>query len=78
MDMERMKQIAGLTESVNPISDQLAAQKIFDKIKGTPNLKFHTVEQLVHRYIGMVGKAPTDVKYIATLVWGMLEDNQMV
>lgn len=59
------------------ISDHVAAQKIFDKIKGTPNLKFVNVERLVAKYAPMLGKAQTDVKYIAAQVYGMLQDAGM-
>lgn len=56
------------------ISDELAATKIFNKIKGTPNLSFVNVEQMVAKYLPMVGKAQTDAKYIATLVYDKLSD----
>ena len=56
------------------ISDDLAARKIFDKIKGTPNLNFATIQQFVGKYAPMVGKSPTDVKYISAQVYGMLQD----
>lgn len=59
------------------ISDDLAARKIFNKIQGTPNLNFAVVQQYVNKYISMVGKSPTDVKYISALVYSMVQDAGM-
>jgi hypothetical protein len=60
------------------MSDHLAAKKIADKIKGTPNLNINSIKSYVAKYIGMVGKAPTDVDYIATLVLDELENQGMM
>jgi hypothetical protein len=60
------------------MSDHLAAKKIADKIKGTPNLNINSIKSYVSKYIGMVGKAPTDVDYIATLVLDELENQGMM
>lgn len=59
------------------ISDDLAARKIFNKIKGTPNLNFAVVQQYVNKYLSAVGKRPTDAKYLSALVYGMLQDAGM-
>ncbi len=62
-----------LAEAVN-LSDEQAAKMIFDKIKGTPNLNLVNVEKLVTKYLGMVGKAPTDVKYLTAIVYSDLKE----
>lgn len=64
---------AKMTEAVN-LSDEQAAKMIFDKIKGTPNLNLVNVEKLVTKYLGMVGKAPTDVKYLTAIVYSDLKE----
>jgi hypothetical protein len=55
------------------ISDESAAQKIFNKIKGTPNLKVSLIESLVIKYLSMVGKSKSDVKHLTALVIDLLE-----
>ena len=65
---------ASTEEEEMGISDELAADKIFAKIKGTPNLSFVNVERFVAKYAPMVGKKASDVKYIATLVYDALQD----
>lgn len=72
-----MKTSVANDEEEMGISDDLAARKIFNKIKGTPNLNFAVVQQYVNKYIGMVGKSPTDVKYISALVYSMVQDAGM-
>lgn len=54
-------------------SDDQAAQMIADKIQGTPNLNINTIKQYVTRYLGMVGKSPTDVDFLAAQVLDILE-----
>jgi hypothetical protein len=62
-----------LTESVE-MSDDLAAKKIFDKIKGTPGLTRPRIEQYVTKYVGMVGKKASDVKYLTAQVMSLMDD----
>jgi len=59
------------------ISDTLAAKKIADKIRGTPDLSIPKIKQYVTKYLSMVGKAPTDVDYLAALVSTELENQGM-
>ena len=54
------------------LSDEQAAKMIADKIRGTPNLNINTIKQYVSKYLGMVGKAPTDVDYLAAQVHDIL------
>lgn len=60
------------------MSDDLAAKKIADKIKGTPNLTVPSVEGMVKRYLPMVGKHDTDVKYLTAQVVSILQDLGMM
>lgn len=64
------EQCPGYIEEVAPagISDELAAKKIAAKLQGTPNLNIPKIKQYVTKYLGMVGKAPTDVDHLAALV----------
>ncbi len=57
-------------EEVAPagMSDELAAKKIAAKLQGTPDLNIPKIKQYVTKYLGMVGKAPTDVDHLAALV----------
>jgi hypothetical protein len=55
------------------ISDHVAIKKIFDKIKGTPNLKYPAVKQLVKKYLGMVNKKESDLDFLAAGVWTEIE-----
>lgn len=63
-------------EEVAPagISDELAAKKIAAKLQGTPDLNIPKIKQYVTKYLGMVGKAPTDVDHLAALVSTKLEN----
>lgn len=65
---------ANLKNKVNEasLSDEAAAQKIADKIKGTPNLTVPTIKQYVKKYLGMVGKNPSDVDFLAAHVHDIL------
>jgi hypothetical protein len=60
------------------ISNDLAVKKIFDKVKGTPNLKVSTLKPLVAKYLTMVGKEKTDLEYLTAGVWTKLEDAGLV
>ena len=69
-EKKKMNEAAG-------ISDELAAKKIANKIMGTPDLDMLKIKQYVTRYLGMVGKAQTDVPYLAALVSAELENKNM-
>ena len=71
-DDEPMEESAPL-----PMSDALAAEKIADKIMGTPDLTFQKIEQLVNRYLSMVNKTPTDAKYLSVLVFDRLQELEL-
>lgn len=67
-----------LKEAVDEPSDQLAAQQIASKIKGTPNLTVSSIKQYVTKYIPMVKKSPADVPYLTALVHSLLQDDGLV
>jgi hypothetical protein len=52
--------------------DEVAAQKIAEKIQGTPNLTMPTLKQYVKKYLPMVGKTETDEPFITSLVYDIL------
>jgi len=56
-----------------PISDEQAAKMITDKIKGTPNLNIQNIKMYVQKYLGLVGKAPSDIDFIASMVHDNLQ-----
>ena len=60
------------------MSDEVAAKKIFDKIKGTPNLKTSHVKDLVKQYLDMVGKAESDIAHLTALVISQLQDADLI
>ena len=62
-----------LVQSRAPISDEQAAKMITDKIKGTPNLSIPNIKMYVQRYLGLVGKAPSDINFIAAMVHDNLQ-----
>jgi len=66
-----------LVQSRAPISDEQAAKMIADKIKGTPNLNIQNIKMYVQRYMGLVGKAPSDVDFIAAMVHDNLQNMGM-
>lgn len=68
------EQVQSISESTE-MSDDLAAKKIFGKIKGTPGLTRPRIEQYVTKYIGMVGKKASDVKYLTAQVMSLLQDS---
>jgi hypothetical protein len=59
-------------EQVYNLPDDVAAKKITEKIKGTPNLDIPTLKMYVTKYLPMVGKSSTDVDHITTLVYDNL------
>jgi len=59
------------------IGDEQAAKLIADKIKGTPNLNIQNIKMYVSKYLGMVGKAPTDVDHISAYVLDILNSQGM-
>jgi hypothetical protein len=62
-----------LVQSRAPISDEQAAKMIADKIKGTPNLNIQNIKMYVQKYLGLVGKAPSDIDFIASMVHDNLQ-----
>jgi len=66
-----------LVQSRAPVSDEQAAKMIADKIKGTPNLNMHNIKMYVQRYMGLVGKAPSDVDFVAAMVHDNLQNMGM-
>jgi len=66
-----------LVQSRMPMGDEQAAKIITDKIKGTPNLNIQNIKMYVQKYLGMVGKSPSDVDYIASLVHDNLQNMGM-
>ena len=75
-DVITMLQDAEMMEA--QISDEQAAKKLFDKIKGTPNLKASSVKQLIKPYLGMVGRAEKHLNLLAADVITMLQDNGLM
>jgi hypothetical protein len=59
------------------VSDEQAAKIIADKIRGTPNLNIQNIKMYVTKYLGMVGKAPTDVDHITAHVNDILSAQGM-
>jgi hypothetical protein len=60
----------------NPVSDERAAKMIFDKIpvvKGVPP-SIPMIKGYVKKYLDMVGKNPSDIDYLASLVFSHVED----
>lgn len=74
------KDVLLLAEAYNQVlmSDEDAARKIAEKIKGTPNLSVPTIKQYVAKYLEMVGKNPTDVDHIAANVYDILQQQGLV
>ena len=66
-----------LVQSRAPMSDEQAAKMITDKIKGTPNLNIQNIKMYVQKYLGLVGKAPSDVDFIAAMVHDNLQNMGM-
>jgi len=66
-----------LVQSRAPMSDEQAAKMITDKIKGTPNLNIQNIKMYVQRYMGLTGKAPSDVDFIAAMVHDNLQNMGM-
>jgi len=66
-----------LVQSRAPMSDEQAAKMITDKIKGTPNLNIQNIKMYVQKYLGLVGKAPSDIDFIASMVHDNLQNMGM-
>lgn len=60
--------------NLHPMTDEMAASKIKEKIMGTPNLTMPVIKQYVTKYLGMVGKNPSDVDFLAALVWEKMQN----
>ena len=58
--------------------DEDAAKKIAQKLMGMPNINRGNIDDHVSKYLKMVGKNPTDLKYLSTLVMSELEDANML
>jgi len=67
----------GLQQAYNQ-QDEVAAKKIAEKIKGTPNLSIPTIKAYVAKYLPMVGKSEKDVDYITALVHDNLSELGLV
>jgi len=65
-------------EQIYNIPDDLAAKKITEKIKGTPNLNISTIKMYVAKYLPMVGKAETDIDHLTALVHDNLSEMGLV
>jgi hypothetical protein len=63
-----------IDEAAMGMSDEVAAKKIADKIKGTPDLTMPKIKAMVTRYLTMVDKAESDVPHLAALVHTELGD----
>lgn len=61
-------------EQIYNIPDDLAAKKIAEKIKGTPNLSIENLKMYVAKYLSMVGKAETDIDHLTALVHDELSE----
>lgn len=55
-----------------------AAKKIAQKLMGMPNINRGNIDDHVSKYLKMVGKNLTDLKYLSTLVMSELEDANML
>lgn len=60
--------------NLHPMTDDMAASKIKEKIMGTPNLTMPVIKQYVTKYLGMVGKQQSDVDFLAALVWEKMQN----
>jgi len=58
---------------VEAMGQDPAAKKIFDKIKGTPNLKMGSLEKMVASYLGMVSKTEEHLPMLTAEVATMLQ-----
>lgn len=65
-------------EQIYNIPDDVAAKKIVEKIKGTPNLNIATLKMYVAKYLPMVGKKETDVDHLTSLVHDNLSEMGLI
>jgi hypothetical protein len=65
-------------EQIYNVPDDLAAKKIAEKLKGTPNLNIATLKMYVAKYLPMVGKAETDIDHLTALVHNNLSEMGLI
>jgi hypothetical protein len=68
---------AGIEQAYNQ-QDEVAAKKIAEKLKGTPNLNIATIKMYVAKYLPMVGKGEKDVDHLTALVHDNLSELGLV
>jgi hypothetical protein len=67
----------GLEQAYNQ-QDEVAAKKIAEKLKGTPNLNIATIKMYVAKYLPMIGKGESDVDHLTALVHDNLSELGLV
>jgi hypothetical protein len=78
---EDTKELGMIYENMTPsrlMNDEKAAELIFDKIKGTPNLTIPTIKAYVKRYLPMVGKDESDIDFLTANVYDMLSEEGLL
>jgi hypothetical protein len=73
-----LKEDATSVEQAYNQQDEVAAKKIADKLKGTPNLNVATIKMYVAKYLPMVGKGEKDVDHLTALVHDNLSELGLV
>ena len=75
------KELGMIYENMAPsrlMSDEKAAELIFNKIMGTPNLTIPTIKAYVKRYLPMVGKNESDIDFLTANVYDMLSEEGLL
>ena len=75
------KELGMIYENMAPsrlMSDEKAAELIFNKIMGTPNLTIPTIKAYVKRYLPMVGKDESDIDFLTANVYDMLSEEGLL
>ncbi len=78
---EDTKELGMIYENMTPsrlMNDEKAAELIFDKIKGTPNLTIPVIKAYVKRYLPMVGKNESDIDFLTANVYDMLSEEGLL
>lgn len=78
---EDTKELGMIYENMTPsrlMNDEKAAELIFDKIKGTPNLTIPVIKAYVKRYLPMVGKDESDIDFLTANVYDMLSEEGLL
>lgn len=65
-------------QQIYNIPDDVAAKKIAEKIKGTPNLDIAKLKMYVAKYLNMVGKNETDIEHLTALVHDNLSEMGLI